>query len=402
MNKSTIKIYPYRWVILAVYFLLTVIIEIQWLSFASVSVVAQEFYNTTALRIDLLSMIYMLVFILMSIPASYIIDTWGLRKGLFIGAGLTGVFGLYKTFGADNLISVTIAQTGLALAQPFILNAVTKIGAKWFPVNERATVAGLGSLAQYVGIIIALAVTPLLITENASEGFGIKHMLTIYGIASVIVAVLVLVLMREEPPTPPANDKLSHRISPLAGIKSIFSNRDMQWLLVLFFIGLGIFNAVSTCIDQICGSLSIEQTGLVGGVMLVGGVIGALVLPTLSDKKQKRKPFIVLCIILMIPGLIGLTIFNGFIPMMISAFVFGFFIMSAGPIGFQYGAEKSYPAPESTSQGIILLVGQVSGIIFVFGLNKTGVLVAMISFIVLTILNVFISLRLKESINRFL
>jgi len=88
--------------------------------------------------------------------------------------------------------------------------------------------------------------------------------------------------------------------------------------------------------------------------------------------------------------------------MLISAFVFGFFIMSAGPIGFQYGAEKSYPAPESTSQGIILMVGQISGIIFVFGINKMGVLTAMISFILLTILNVFIGLQLKESMTRFL
>jgi len=82
--------------------------------------------------------------------------------------------------------------------------------------------------------------------------------------------------------------------------------------------------------------------------------------------------------------------------------VFGFFIMSAGPIGFQYGAEKSYPAPESTSQGIILLTGQLSGIIFVFGLNKLGVAVAMITFILLTLFNVFLSIRLKESMNRFL
>lgn len=402
MNETKIKVYPYRWVILALYFLITVIIEIQWLTFASISSVAQDFYQTTALRIDFLSMIYMIVFIVMSIPASYIIDTGGLRKGLMIGAILTGVFGALKSWGADSLLIVTIAQTGLAVAQPFILNAVTKVGAKWFPVQERATVAGLGSLAQYIGIIIALAVTPLLISELAEEGFGIGKMLWIYGVISMAGAVLVLVFMREEPPTPPAAEEFSKRISPVAGIKDIFSNRDMKILLLLFFIGLGIFNAVSTCIDRICKDLTIDETGLVGGVMLIGGVLGALILPAISDKKRKRKPFIVICMVLMLPGLIGLTVFSDFVPMMISAFVFGFFIMSAGPIGFQYGAEKSYPAPESTSQGIILLVGQVSGILFVFGLNQTGVLIAMVTFVILTIFNVFLSTRLKESMSRFL
>lgn len=402
MDKTTIKIYPYRWVVLSLYVLITIIIEIQWLTFASISEVAQEFYQATALRIDLLSMIYMLVFIVMSIPASYVIDTWGLKKGLMIGAILTGVFGALKAWGADNLLIVTIAQTGLAMAQPFILNAVTKVGAKWFPVNERATVAGLGSLAQYIGIIVALAVTPLLMPQLNDGTYDVTKMLWIYGIISVAGAVLVLVFMREEPPTPPTSVEFTKRTSPLTGIKDIFRNRDMQLLLLLFFIGLGIFNAVSTCIDQICENLTMDETGIVGGVMLIGGVLGALILPTLSDKLKKRKPFMVVCMIFMLPGLIGLTIFTTFVPMMISAFIFGFFIMSAGPIGFQYGAEKSYPAPESTSQGIILLVGQVSGIIFVFGVNKAGVLIAMVSFIILTAFNVFVSTRLKESMNKFL
>jgi MFS family permease len=401
MNKTEIKIYPYRWVILAVYFFISAIIQIQWLTFASVSSAAQEFYQTSALRIDFLSIIYMLVFIVMSIPASYVIDTWGLRKGLIVGAVLTGVFGTMKAWGGNSLFLVTVAQIGLAVAQPFILNAVTKVGAKWFPVEERATAAGIGTLAQYAGIIIALAVTPMLIPETGN-GYNFVSMLWIYGAASILSAVLILIFMREEPPTPPSPDEFTERDKPKVAIVDIFKNREMQMLLLLFFIGLGIFNAVSTCIDQICHTLTMDETGMVGGIMLLGGVVGAVVLPTFSDKIRKRKPFLVISMIMMLPGLVGLTFFTQFVPMLISAFFFGFFIMGVGPIGFQFGAEKSYPAPESTSQGIILLAGQISGIIFVFGVNKMGILIAMISFIVLTLFNVFISTRLKESMNRFL
>jgi MFS family permease len=118
MSKTEIKVYPYRWIILSLYILITIVIEIQWLTFASISSIAQDYYQTTALRIDFLSMIYMLVFIVMSIPASYVVDTWGLKRGLMIGALLTGVFGILKAWGANNLLTVTIAQTGLAFAQP--------------------------------------------------------------------------------------------------------------------------------------------------------------------------------------------------------------------------------------------------------------------------------------------
>jgi hypothetical protein len=48
----------------------------------------------------------------------------------------------------------------------------------------------------------------------------------------------------------------------------------------------------------------------------------------------------------------------------------GFALLSAGPIGFQYGAEVAYPAPEGTTNGLLLLVGQVSGIIFILGMDQ--------------------------------
>jgi len=397
MVASGIKMYTYRWIILALYFLITVIIEIQWLTFASISTAAQEFYQVSPLRIDFLSMIYMIVFIVLSIPASYIIDTYGLKKGLAIGSVLTGIFSLMKAIFADNYWGVAIAQTGLAAAQPFILNSVTKVGANWFPKNERATVAGIGSLAQYVGIIIALAVTPLLILQVGEGSYNVSSMLMIYGLASVLGSLLLLIFFKEKPPTAPESVKEAARIKPIAGMKSIFKSMDMRLLLLMFFIGLGVFNAVSTCIDQICSLLSMEETGIVGGIMLVGGVLGALIIPPISDRVEKRKPFLTLCMAAMLPGLLGLTYFTSFIPLMISGFIFGFFIMSAGPIGFQYGAEKSHPSPESISQGLILLVGQVSGILFVFAVNSIGVTSSMVIFAALILINVFLTLRLSES-----
>lgn len=397
MEGNGIKIYGYRWVILALYFIITMIIEIQWLTFASIATAAQEFYNATPLQVDFLSMIYMIVFIILSIPASYIIDRYGLKRGLAIGAILTAIFSILKAAFAESYLIVAIAQTGLASAQPFILNAVTKVGAQWFPKNERATVAGIGSLAQYIGIIIALALTPTLISQNTHGAYNLNNMLMIYGVISVAGSILLLLFFKSEPKTPPSTMEESIRISPVAGMKKILKSIDMKLLLIMFFIGLGIFNAVSTCIDQICGSLSMDETGMVGGVMLVGGVLGALILPPISDKVEKRKPFLILCMALMLPGLIGLTYFSTFIPLMISAFWFGFFMMSAGPIGFQYGAEKSYPAPESISQGFILLAGQISGILFVFGVNSFGIYASMISFIIMVLFNVMLTFRLSES-----
>ena len=73
---------------LFVYFLVNALMQIQWIIFAPITSEAVTFYNVPAMQIDLLSLIFMVVYIFISFPASYIIDTWGIRIGIGIGAAL--------------------------------------------------------------------------------------------------------------------------------------------------------------------------------------------------------------------------------------------------------------------------------------------------------------------------
>ncbi|HDP79700.1 MAG TPA: MFS transporter, partial [Spirochaetes bacterium] len=347
-----------------------------------------------------LSMIFMLVYVFVSIPASWVIDTKGVRLGVGIGAALTGVFGLLKGFYAENYVMISVSQFGLAVAQPFILNAYTRLASRWFPIEERATATGIAALAQYIGIIIAMAATPFML-----KSLGMKGMLMSYGVVSVIGAAVFLLFMREKPATPPCAEGEEERYGFLEGLKHMLKLREMRLLLILFFIGIGMFNAVTTWIEQILQprGFGSEDAGIIGALMMAGGVVGASVLPPLSDKLRNRRGFLIVSMICLVPGLVGLTFASNFTLLLVSSFVLGFFVMSAGPIGFQYGAEITYPAPESTSQGLILLSGQISGIIFIFGMDAfrasgTGSMTPfMVVFIVLTLVNVAICTRLKES-----
>jgi len=81
---------PYRWVILTVYMIITIAIEIQWLTHAAVVRPAEVFYRgqfnpASFFNIDFLAMSYMLLFLVMSFPASYIIDTFWYQKGINAG-----------------------------------------------------------------------------------------------------------------------------------------------------------------------------------------------------------------------------------------------------------------------------------------------------------------------------
>ena len=402
-EETQYRVYGYRWVVLLVFILITVIIQMQWLTFAPIARQARAFYSATAPEIDLLSEIFMYVFLAACIPAAYIINRFGIRVGVGIGAVLTGVFGLTKGIFADSYSMVVVSQVGLAVAQPFIINAVTKVAVHWFPINERATAVGLGTLAQFLGMIIVNIATPFIVTVKLSAGveqYELQGMLMTYGIISAVGAVLLIAFLRENPPTPAGPEGDEERFLTIEGIKHILKHRDMILMMLLFFLGLGMFNAIATCIDQISEvkGFTSDQSGMIMGLMLIAGIIGALVVPPFSDKLRKRKPFLIGAIALLIPGIIGMTFARDYSFMLVSAGVLGFFLLgTAAPIGFQYSAEVSFPAPESLSQGIILFAGQVSGIIFINGMNNLGMIVSMKIFIGLAILNLIFVLLIRES-----
>jgi len=367
MEQQKLKSYGYRWVVLLVFMLVTAVNQLLWITFAPITGAAAEFYGVSELGIGLLSMSFMIVYIVVSIPASWL---------------------------------TKVTAFGIAIGQPLILNAVTLVAARWFPIEDRATASGFGSLAMYLGIVLSLALTPYLVNSSS-----INTVLLIYGIVAVVAAVLFWILAREHPPTPASPPGQEERALVFDGLRQVLRKRDFIVLMVVFFIGLGVFNSVTTWIEEILAprGFAATQAGLAGALMVIGGVVGAVILPSLSDHYRKRVPFILCTLAGATIGLVGVTFATSYALLLAAAFVMGFFLLSAGPIGFQYGVEIAYPAPEGTSNGLLLLMGQISGILFILAMDSfrapgTGSMTtSLLVMIGLMVLGLLLSSRLKES-----
>jgi len=301
MEQSSFKVYGYRWIVLLAFMLVVAVNQLLWITFAPITSSAASHFGVSDLSIGLLSMSFMIVYIIISIPASWVIDTYGIRAAVGSGAVLMGIFGTMRGLAAADYTWVLISQIGIAIGQPFILNAITKVAARWFPIQERATASGLATLAIYLGIFLGLALTPYLAIRS-----GIGGMLMIYGILSVIVTIVFFGVVRERPPTPPCPPDQEERSLVLDGLKQAFRKKDFIYLMLIFFIGLGVFNGVTTWIENIVKprGFSITQAGITGGLMIAGGIIGALIIPWLSDRQRRRTPFIGLALAGAICGLV--------------------------------------------------------------------------------------------------
>ena len=355
-------LYGYRWVVLAVFMLVNVTIQVLWISYAPVTGPAAELYGVSDLQIGLLAMTFMIAFIPLSIPASWVIDTYGFRVAVGIGVTLMGVFGLLRGFAGTSYGLVLAATIGIAVAQPFLLNAWTTVPAKWFPVEGRATAVGLVTLANLTGTAIGLALTPVLI-----ESMSLPTVQLSYGAVAAASSVLFLVLARETPPTPPGEPGSETRALAFDGLRHALKVKPFLMMLGVALIGLGIFNGVSTWIEGIIRPRGFTPTdaGTLGAVMVVGGLIGAVVIPALSDRQHRRQRYLMVAVVGAIPGLLGLTFATAALLLYVSAFVLGFFLVSALPVGMQYSAEITYPTPEATSNGLIQLFGQ-GAVVFVY------------------------------------
>jgi MFS family permease len=362
MNDQTYRVYGYRWVVLGVFMLVNLAVQMLWITYAPITGPAAQFYGVTDLKIGTLAMSFMLTYIVLSFPASWVIDTYGFRIAVSIGAVFMAVFSIARGLVGANYTLVLACSIGIAIGQPFLMNSWTKVPANWFSVNERATAVGLVTLANLLGTALGMVLTPILI-----EQLPIPTVQVIFGAIAAVTAVFFIILSREHPVSPPCPPGMEVRSLMLDGLKQIVRSVPFWLFVIVYFVGLGLFNGISTWIENIIRPRGFTPTdaGTMGAVMIVGGILGAVIIPALSDKQHKRQRYMLFGVVMAIPGLIGVTFATSYWLLLLSFFWLGFFLISVAPVGLQYVAEVTYPAPEGTSNGIIQLFGQIS-VVYVY------------------------------------
>ena len=315
-------------------------------------------------------MTFMIAFIPLSLPAAWVIDTRGFRLAVGFGVVLMAVFGVARGLAGANYTLVLLSTIGIAIAQPFLLDAWTKVPANWFARGERATAVGLITLASMLGIAVGMVLTPIL-----ADAMSIARVQIAYGLFAAVTAVAFLALARERPATPPCPPGMDERALMLDGLKHALTVKPFLVMLGVAFMVMSAFNGVTTWVEQIIEPRGFGSTeaGIMGGLMLIAGIIGAVVLSALSDRQGKRIRFMVVALVATVPGMLGIAFVSSTLLLYAFAAVLGFFLVAVLPIGMQYSAEITQPTPEGTSNGLIQLCGQVSVVyVYVMAALRTG------------------------------
>lgn len=361
--------YGYRWVVLAAYMVVAALTQLMWLSYASITSQTQTLMGVSEFKVVLLATMFPLVYIPVSIPAGIIIDRKGFRYAVTIGAALMAASSFLRLF-AGNYPLVLVGMIGISIAQPFVLNSITKLVSTWFSTDESALATGVGTLSLFVGMIIALAVTPpLLKAFGKDELSSLRGIALIYSLAAAAGLALFVLLARARPPKPPK--RTEHEISGeevavrWSSFRSIMALHNFRILCVIILVGNGAFVGLMQLIEKIMQPKGIASgtAGNIGAVIVIAGVVGCVVLPSISDRIMRRKPFILLAAAAAVPTILVIGAVKSTVLIFLVGGVMGFFLLSALPVVLAFSEETTGAALTGTATSILLLLGNAGGVV---------------------------------------
>ena len=111
MTSTSPRSYRYRWVVLLAFMAVIFVNQLLWITFASITGPAAKYYGVTDLAIAALALSFMVVYIVVSVPASWVIDTYGLRIGVGDVAKGQRSFAVFRQMGAAD-----IDRSGMVIA----------------------------------------------------------------------------------------------------------------------------------------------------------------------------------------------------------------------------------------------------------------------------------------------
>jgi predicted MFS family arabinose efflux permease len=208
-----------RWAILALIMAAQTVANVGPLGIPSIAPLIREDLGLSMAQAGSFISAYYIGPSLMSLPAGWMADRWGVRPSMVGGQALIAI-GLVTVAGshafAPLVVLMIIAGTGYGILNP----TTTKAGISWFPRRQRGTVTGL----KQVGLPLGGALGALLMPPLALR-VGWRGAVALAASAVGLLAVITWLLYRE-PPEPEQN---AGPPPPIA-LRRVLASRDL-WLV---------------------------------------------------------------------------------------------------------------------------------------------------------------------------
>ena len=372
---------PYRWYVMIAYCLTVFANGFQWVTFSAIATKFSENYDTPSWKVNMFSLIYMIIYPFVCIPEGYLIDNYSTRLGIIIAAGTTLLgSGLKMLVNKDtSLACCFVGQFFSGLFQPALLNSPGKIAANWFREDIRTVICTICCLADTVGIFVGFLWNMAFIDEDAprdeyrDQVFNYILSEFILNVVFCLPAFFIFKDKPDIPPSPSQSDDNSKKIGLVQSLKMLFTNIRFIYLLIATLFVVGYYDVMGTIINSLFEMYGItgNESNIIYAVSSVAGMLASLLISWLLDKYKKFKLFMV---ILCISGTVLQALFtflmelakskdfSAYAVALVLYTLVNIIVVPFYTIGMNYACEITYPVGESINGGIMMTMSQLSGI----------------------------------------
>jgi predicted MFS family arabinose efflux permease len=339
------------WGVIAPYALVCAGTQVLWLTYAAITTETARHYGVSVGAVGWLAEIFPLLYVALAIPAGILLDRW-FRPMLAGGGALMALGGLIR-LGGDTFAWALAGQVAVAVSQPVVLSAVSKLAGEYLPARQRAAGIAVGSAGSFVGILVALLLGPTL------GGHGhLQRLLVVEAIVAAIPALALAWALRR-----PGHAGDEHAAIEGSAARALWALAPMRILCGLVFVGFGIFVALATWLQTLLAPEHVSETaagGLLVG-MVLAGIVGCAALPPLIAGRGAERPFMRVTVLVSCAGCVALGVMPWLGARAAVIALMGLFLLSALPVVLTAAERMAGPAA-GTAGAIVWLAGNLGGL----------------------------------------
>ncbi len=323
--------------------------QLLWLTYAPVTTAAAEHYDVSVTAIGWLANVFPLLYVVLAIPAGLALDR---QPGTALGWGvaLTAVGGVVR-LGGDSFGWALAGQLLVAVAQPFVLNAITGVVAV-LPERSRPTGIAIGSGGLFLGMVVAL---------GAGAVVGGDHLVALMvgeAVVAVAAAAAFLVVRRSSPaPVPMVSGEPGE-------LRAVWTDPVLRRVAQLAFLGFGVFIGLVTWLQALLEprGVSESQAGTIITVAVAVGAVGSMVVAAVFEDRGVEVLLLRLALVAAVVGCVLLAVATGVAVATIGAVLAVLALLTALPWLLSL-CERRADGSVASATALLWLAGNLGGLL---------------------------------------
>jgi predicted MFS family arabinose efflux permease len=324
-----------------------------WLTYAPITTESAAHFGVSEDTVGWLAEIFPLVYVLLGVPAGLLLDRW-LRATLVAAAGLMLTGAAIRMIGGGFGPAIA-GQTLIAIAQPAVLAAVTKVAAERVAEGQRTTAIAVGSAGVFLGVMLSLVL---------GATIGARDDLSPLLVINLVVAIVAFAVVAFALRRPGAYEAEESVAVGRAELRRLYTDPVISRLGIVMFLGMGVFNGLATWLQVLLepAGVSSSTTGWMLVALTIAGVVGAILVPPRIAARGAERTYLQVAALVgaLVFGVLTFTDAEPVVFVVLS--VLGFFLLAAQPVILEISERRALHAAASAA-GAILLAGNLGGIV---------------------------------------